>query len=160
MKRTWLILSGGLFVTVAAYAIAFVAATGQQRSVERSATPELAWLRQEFRLSDEQYAKVVALHAAYQPTCKEMCRRIDAQNARLQRLLAATNTVTPEIEAALADTARVRAECQATMLRHVYEVSRVMSPEQGRRYLDWVHAETILPARGVPTGPSAGHDMR
>lgn len=160
MKRAPLILAAGLLVTTAAYVTAYFAATASRLGVEQAGQPELAWLRQEFRLSDEQYAKVVALHAAYKPVCKEMCRRIDEQNARLKRLLAASETVTPEIEAALADVARVRAECHATMLRHLYEISRVMPPDQRKRYLEWVHSETILPPRAVPTGPSSDrHNM-
>ncbi len=30
------------------------------------------------------------------------------------------------------------------MLKHFFEVSRAMSPEQGRRYLAWVQEQTCL----------------
>jgi hypothetical protein len=59
-------------------------------------------------------------------------------------LLAETNTVTPEIERTLAQAAAFRAECQAKMLQHFYEVSRTMPAEQGRRYLQWVQQQTVL----------------
>lgn len=55
--------------------------------------------------------------------------------------------VAPEVELALGDSARLRQECHAAMLRHFYEVSRVMPAEEGRRYLDWMHRQTILPSQ-------------
>jgi hypothetical protein len=55
-----------------------------------------------------------------------------------------SSTVTPEIQAVMADRARLRAECEAEMLKHFLEVSRTMPPEQGRRYLAWVQQLTIL----------------
>ena len=82
-----------------------------------------------------------------------MCRRIDDQNTRVQQLLAATNAVTLEIKLALADAAQLRAECESAMLQHLYEVSRVMPPDQGKRYLAWVQQETLLPGQMVPTTP-------
>ena len=87
-----------------------------------------------------------------------MCRRIDDQNARVQQLLAATNAVTPEIKDALAEAARLRAECQTAMLQNFYEVSRAMPADQGKRYLAWVQGETLLPGKMVPTKPTMPMD--
>jgi len=66
-------------------------------------------------------------------------------------LLAGTNAVTPEIQAALIDEARLRAECETAMLQHFYETSRQMRPEQGKRYLAWVQSKTLLPGQMIPT---------
>ena len=52
--------------------------------------------------------------------------------------------MTPQIESLLNESAQLRAECQAKMLQHFYEVSRAMPPAQGKRYLAWVHQQTIL----------------
>jgi len=38
----------------------------------------------------------------------------------------------------------MRADCQAEMLKHFFEVSRTMPAEQGKRYLAWVQAQTCL----------------
>ena len=154
MKRSWLILIGGLVLGLVAYAGIYRHATSVQRSMEQSARPELAWLKNEYHLSDAQFTDVVRLHDAYKPKCAEMCRRIDEQNAKVQQLLAATNTVTPEIKQALADAARLRAECESAMMQHFYEVSRVMAPDQGKRYLAWVQNETLLPGQMIPTKPA------
>jgi len=153
MKRSWLILLGGLLAGITAYAGIYLHATSAQRSLEQSSRPELAWLQQEYRLTGAQFAKVVQLHDGYRPKCAEMCRRIDEQNAKVQQLLSVTNTVTPEIKQALAEAAQLRVECQSAMMQHFYEVSSAMPPDQGTRYLVWVQQETLLPGQMVPTRP-------
>jgi hypothetical protein len=104
----------------------------------------LAWLKKEFHLSDDEFTRISKMHESYLAGCAERCRQIDERNAELKRLLAATNTVTLEIERVLGESAQLRAECQKQMLQHFYEVSRTMPVEQGRRYLDWVQEQTIL----------------
>ena len=145
MKRATLILLIGLIAAAAAYGCIYFACTAPVRTLERSDKPELAWLKEEFHLSDSEFKRVSELHAAYLPQCQEMCRQIDAKNQQLEKLLAGATNMTPEIEAALADAARMRSECQTTMLRHFFEVSQTMPPEQGRRYLDWVKQKAFAP---------------
>lgn len=150
MKRTWFIVLGGLLLALAAYACVYLAGTSAERALAGSDKPALAWLQQEYHLNDAQFARVCELHDAYRPTCMEMCRKIDAKNAQLQKLLAATNVITPEIKQALAETAEIRAECEAAMLEHFYKVAQTMPPEQGKRYLEWVQQETLKPTRMMP----------
>lgn len=152
MRRPWLIIVGGLVLAGVAYACVYLNATAVQRSVEKSARPELAWLQQEFKLTDAQLARVMELHNAYAPKCEEMCGLIDAKNAQLQKLLAATNVVTPEIKQAIAEAAEIRAECETAMLDHYYKVAQTMPAEQGRRYLEWVQQETLKPSKMMPGG--------
>lgn len=156
MKKSGIILLAGLAAGLLAYACLYFTGSGRGSNTAGTA-PELAWLKSEFRLSEEQFARVAELHAAYRPTCAEMCRRIDEKNAALQKLLAATNSVTPEIQAALAAAARVRTECQAAMLAHVFEVSRAMPPEQARRYLAFMHERTLFPAGASGALPMDAH---
>jgi hypothetical protein len=159
VKRLWLILPAGLVVALLAYAAFYLHATSVQRSLEQSSRPELAWLKTEYHLSDAQFASVVQLHVAYRPKCAQMCRRIDEQNSKVQGLLAATNTVTPEIKAALAEAARLRVECETAMLEHFYETSRYMPPDQAARYLAWMQQETLIPSRMLPANaPTADRD--
>src|SRR5712675_2045588 len=144
MKKGVLILVFGLVAAAAAYGCIYFACTASARSLQRTDKPELAWLKEEFNLSDAEFKRVADLHAAYLPQCAEMCRQIDTQSQHLKELLAATNQITPEIEAAIAESSHLRAECQRNMLKHFYEVSRTMPPEQGRRYLAWVQERTFL----------------
>jgi len=57
--------------------------------------------------------------------------------------------MTTEIEAAVAEAAKLRGECPRDMLRHFLEVSQTMPPEQGRRYLAWISARTLFLADGM-----------
>ena len=153
MKRGWLVLVCGLIAAAAAYGCIYFAWTSSARTMQRNERPELAWLKDEFKLNDAEFKRVSDLHTAYLPQCQEMCRKIDAQNVEVQKLIAGATTVTPEIESALAEASRLRAECQTMMLRHFIQVSQTMPPEQGRRYLEWVKEKAFLPNYGMSEKP-------
>lgn len=148
MKRYSLVIIG-LVACVAAYACVYFASTKPARELKELPAPELAWLREEFNLSDSEYKRISDLHASYLPKCREMCTKIDAKNSELRRLLETSTNVTTQIQGTLNDAARLRAECQAQMLSHFYEVSRTMSPEQGKRYLTWVRSKTLAGNGGM-----------
>lgn len=96
---------------------------------------ELEWLRQEFRLSDVELARVRELHEGYLPGCQEMCQQIAAKKLELETALAEATNLTEDVELKLRELGVLRAHCQSRMLQHFYEVSQAMPPEQGRRYL-------------------------
>jgi len=150
MKKGILILVLGLVAAAAAYGCVYYACMSSTRSLQQSDKPELAWLKEEFNLSDADFKRVSELHAAYLPQCREMCQRIDTQNVQLQKLLAEATNVTPEIDGALAESGRLRTECQRMMLRHFFQVSQTMPPVQGRRYLSWVKEKAFLPNYDMP----------
>jgi len=112
--------------------------------------PELEWLRGDLKLSDEQFAKVKALHVAYRPACVVMCRRIAAAHEKLDKLGNENKSLTPEFQAALKEHADIHLECQEAMLRHLYETAATLNPDQAGRYLktmlpfalDFSHSET------------------
>ncbi len=81
MKKGVLILVFGLVAAAAAYGCIYFACTASARSLQRTDKPELAWLKEEFNLSDASFKRVSDLHAAYLPPCRDMCREIDAHNA-------------------------------------------------------------------------------
>lgn len=96
---------------------------------------ELAWLRMEYQLSDADMNRVRGLHDGYKVLCSNYCARIDAQKLELQTALVAGTNAQKTIDAKLAEIGQLRAQCQAAMVQHFREVSLVMPPEQGRRYL-------------------------
>lgn len=100
-----------------------------------SSADDLDWLRQEFRLSDAEMARVRELHDGYMPKCMEMCRQIAVKKSELETALTGTTNLTSVAEQKLTELGALRAECQAHMLRHFAEVSQAMPAEQGRRYL-------------------------
>ena len=144
MKKGGLILLLGLLLGTAGFSGFYYLGTAPCRSMMHGPQPELAWLKKEFALSDTEFARITALHEAYMPQCAERCRVTEQQNRKLKELLAKDATITPEIQTLLTERAKNRAQCEAEMLKHFQEVSRAMPPEQGRRYLAWVHEQTVL----------------
>ena len=166
MKRPWIILWAGLLVAVTAYSIGYWTQSGMWPSHTSGQPAELSWLQKEFQLTDQEFARIAQLHQAYLPKCMENCQKIEAANQRLTQLLSTNHQVTPAIEQALAEAARIRVDCQIMMLKHFYEVSRAMPVAQGKRYLEWMQAQTLLPTYGhspsqalstAPTHESTGH---
>jgi hypothetical protein len=98
-------------------------------------TDDLDWLRLEFHLSPPELARIRQMHEGYLPQCKSYCDRIAAKKQELELILPAGTNAAPAVEQKLAEIAALRAQCQAAMLRHFAEVSGVMPPEQGHRYL-------------------------
>jgi hypothetical protein len=137
MKRGLLILLLGLLACVATFLGAYQAGIASHREMLHAPVPELAWLKKEFHLSDAEFSRIAELHAAYQPQCQQHCQIIEAQNEKLQQLLATNTSGNAGNRNAARRTRRHTAECGTAMLKHFLEVSRAMPPEQGRHYLAW-----------------------
>jgi hypothetical protein len=152
MRRGVLILALGLVVAALAYCCVYLMGTTTPRALMRSEQPELAWLKHQFNLGDAEFKRISELHAGYLPQCKERCKRIDELNDTLANRLANATEVTPELEKLLSERAQMRATCQAEMLKHFFEVSRTMPPEQGKRYLAWVRENTCLREQAMDHG--------
>ncbi len=149
MKKGGLILVFGVMVATVAFFGCYYLGTAGSRDLMKNPQPELAWLKREFRLSDSEFARITQLHEAYLPQCAERCRLIEEQSRKLRQLLAVSSTVTPQIEEVLQERARIRAQCEAEMLKHFRQVSLLMPPEQGRLYLEWIEGQTVLRAQAM-----------
>lgn len=135
MRRSLIIV---LTVVIASTAIVGLTSAITKRLCAQSLVrpgDDLAWLRLEFRLSDSEMERIRHLHEGYLPKCREMCDRIAARKKELQIALDGAKSLTPAAEQNLAEIGSLRAQCQAQMLRHFFEVSQAMPPDQGRRYL-------------------------
>jgi hypothetical protein len=144
MKKAGVILILGLLLGTAGFSGFYYLGTASCRDMMRDPQPGLAWLKKEFKLSDAEFARISQLHAAYLPQCASRCQRIEEQNQKLQQLFSQATNVTPEIQGVLTERAKMRADCEAEMMKHFMEVSQTMPPEQGRRYLAWVEKQTFL----------------
>jgi hypothetical protein len=144
MKRLLIILIGGLLVGGAGYCLFYFPSAAAHRKMFEGNSPELLWLQKEFNLSEAELSRVTQLHEAYLPQCKERCRHIEEVNRKLTETINSASEMSPEIETLLTQRAKLRAECQAEMLKHFFAVSRTMPTEQGRRYLAWVRERTCL----------------
>ena len=144
MRRGLLILGLGLVGAIVAYCCVYLAGTTASRKWLRSEQPELAWLKHEFNVSDAEFSRISQLHQGYLPQCKERCRQIEELNRQLANAVSSTNQITPAIEKLIDERGRMRTQCQADMLKHFFEVSRTLPPDQGKRYLAWVQKQTCL----------------
>lgn len=140
-----LIVAIAVAVSVAGSVTYFRTATAPTSAMLDQPAGELEWLRREYRLGDEQFARVRAKHVEYAPKCERMCATIADVNRQLATLIQNNKAVTPEVEAALHRSAQVQEECRRAMLGHVYAVSAEMSPEQGARYLSMMKSRLVHP---------------
>lgn len=140
MKKPVLILLLILSAGVSAFCFTHFQKQRERRGPLLDTMPELVWLRSELKLSDDQFSRIGALHAAYRPQCIEMCARIADAHRRMEALARSGNAVNPELAAALKEHAAVHLECQQAMLDHIYRTSAVLDRRQAARYL-----EAVLP---------------
>ena len=145
MKRPLFFLLAALAAALLGYGIAYEAATRPAKAMLCAPDGGMAWLRQEYHLTPAQFAKVEQMHADYRPTCEQMCMRIAASREKVDALIAANPTVTPETEVALREWALLQNECRLAMLRHVYAVSAEMPPAEGKRYVAMAAARLVTP---------------
>ena len=135
MRRSLIILIGVLAVGVAIFSGSYYLAQWLCARQMSNPADDLAWLRQEFQLSDAEMARVRQLHDGYLPKCGEMCAKITAKKREVDQALAGATNVTTAVEQQVMELSGLRAQCQLQMLRHFADVSQVMPSEQGRRYL-------------------------
>lgn len=138
MKRGLLILLAALLAGLAGFAVIRWQSTPPVLTATHGSSllPELEWLRREFDLTEEQFAKTSELHLAYRPTCEALCNRVMASHDKIKKLVESGEQVTPDLEAALREHAALHVECQTAMLTHLYETAAQLSPEQAKNYLD------------------------
>jgi len=140
MKRGLILLALALVAGVAAFYFTRSHQMAERRALRLDAMPELAWVRTDLRLTDEQFAKISELHVAYRPKCVDMCRRISKAHDKVEAAAHQGGAMTPELEAAIREHAETQVECQQAMLKHIYETAAVLDKDQASRYL-----ETMLP---------------
>ena len=149
---------GILFATIAAGLGAFwlctFFGTADLRSVNLDRDAALIWLRREFHLTEAQFLRIQALHTAYVGKCDLMCQRIMEANAALDAAISKNRQVTPEVQQAMAEAARVQQECRQSMLAHIYAISEQMDPSSAERYLKMMKQRIIQPGPPSKTAVS------
>ena len=155
MRRGLVILFLGLATALVGYELFYHAASIPSRRLLQSPRPELAWLKQEYHLNAVQFYRVRRLHKIYQRDCRTPCQLNRRESEQLKALLAHSRAVTPEITHLLKERAKTRTQCETLMLRHLVEISRCMTPAEGRRYLIWTSKACLnTKSRLSPVGDS------
>jgi len=154
MKKNLIILTVSILSGVAAFSLMRSDKAAAASGALLGPTPEPGRVRKDLGLTEEQFAKVSELHAAYRPKCLDLCRHISDAHAKLASLTRRDRDVTPELEAAIREHADVHARCQQAMLKHIYETAATLDEKRAARYLD-----TMLPFTldFTPSEPEAGH---
>jgi hypothetical protein len=129
------------------------------RHESKSQLPGLEWLRHEFDLSDEQFAKVSELHLAYRPICEDLCMKVMASHKKVKMLVNGGTQLSPDLVSALKEHAELHVQSQTAMIAHLYRTASCMTPEQGRRYLNTILPQVIEMAM-EPEGMFSGHDTK
>lgn len=128
---TWMLLLALAAGTISFFAVRLVSLR------ESNAADSTAWLRAEFKLSEEQTLRIAALHRAYEPVCEEHCRAVREAHGKLTalRASAADETALREADGALE---ALREFCRVSTESHVRSVAAIMDPGLGARYLELV----------------------
>jgi len=150
MKRSVLVFAIAIIAGVAAFCLIRTQIAAKPQNVLLDSMPELAWVKSELKLSDEQFAKVSSLHAAYRPKCMEMCGKIAAAHEKVEDMIRENPEVTPELERAIHEHAAIHADCQQAMLVHIFQTASVLDQKQAALYmkemlpyaLDFSHSES------------------
>jgi hypothetical protein len=143
MNRSFVIVLGALALA----ALLFMASFSISQRLCRVCTAEppgsLRWLQSEYHLSNDQMARIQKLHNNYVSQCDTMCRMIAARQQAVEEAVNNTTNFGPVARQKLDELAACRAHCQSQMLQYFVNVSRVMPPDEGRRYLADMERETI-----------------
>jgi recombinational DNA repair ATPase RecF len=150
MKKPWVIILCFLLAGTAAFCVMHFKKRVGQEGVLLDKMSELAWVRSELKVTDEQLARVAELHAAYRPKCVQMCYRIAESHEKLDRLTSQNQGMSEELRTAIREHAAIHAECQETMLEHLYQTAAQLDAKQADSYLkamlpyalDFTHCES------------------
>jgi bifunctional ADP-heptose synthase (sugar kinase/adenylyltransferase) len=97
-------------------------------------------MRSDLRLEPDQFERIKALHEQFEPRLQQLAAevaRIRAEFAAFEReRLEAGEVDFLQVARAAAERRSVGRECDASTIRLVTEATRVMTPEQRKRYLE------------------------
>lgn len=148
MNRTLLILLLGLLVGAGTHAVYFQL---KQPAGFDSLDGQLAWIKDELRLTDAQFVQIKELHVASSPRLRALATQV----ARMQDEFAAfenTRRNSDQVDfiefAQFVETRRnINRECLESTRRLVLATADVMTPEQRAHYLGLIGA--IEPLKGL-----------
>ncbi len=151
MTRTLLVLLAGLAAGVAAHLTWF---DSHRPCRDDELSCQLTWIRNELKLTDAQYSRVVAIHEASSPKLLALAAQVAQlreEYAAFDRQRLATDQVDFIEFARFVEQRRaIDRECLALTRQLVAATSNTMSPEQRERYLD-----LLGPAFSQPDGSIA-----
>lgn len=143
MVRSLIIVLGALALGAALFIGSFAASRSVCRACIAEPPGSLHWLQSEYRLNNDEMARIQKLHDDYLSQCDSMCRLIAGKQQEVKIALNNVTSVSPVARQKIDDLAACRAHCQAQMLQYFVNVSRIMPPDAGRRYLADMEKDTL-----------------
>ena len=157
MKSIATLIIFGVAASIICYGTVYYFGTQSHRHVAQQEYPELAWLRVEFELSEEEFERIRKLHYAYLPKCESMCELVSEKNAELVHVMGQGTNGEELHKALIEEVVGIRADCQRMMLEHFHSVGQEMNPTQRERYLSWVLEESLSSGHQALVG---GHHQK
>jgi hypothetical protein len=151
MKKGLLILAAAMMAGILAFFLSRSQPALVTDPVLLDSLPELAWLRTDLELTEEQFSKVEQLHRDYRPVCAEMCRRIAESEAIVAKLASTRADISDDLAKAIDNHGSVIAACKRSMLEHIYQTASLMDERQAQRYLKVTLPLALESARGRTT---------
>ncbi len=135
MKHLLVTLGVVLALAAATAAVTYRSAGDREVRTAMSNGAPLDWLRAEFKLNENQFARIKALHEAYSGVCEEHCRAIQ-EAVRMRNQLKQQPDVEPAaLVSAEARVQELRRICETAITAHVRQCAALMPSGQGERYL-------------------------
>ena len=143
MGRSITIILGTLALGAALFLGSFAVSQHVCRVCVEEPPGSLSWLQKQYQLNDDEIARIQKLHKDYLAQCDDMCRMITEKKQEVQQALNNTTNINPIAKQKLDELAACRVHCQSQMLQYFVNVSHIMPPEQGRRYLAEMEKNTL-----------------
>ncbi len=161
MNRSLAIVLGALALGAALFSGSFLVGQRLCQVCVAPPTGSLGWLQKEFHLNAAEMVRIQKLHADYLSQCNTMCRMVTAKKKEVAAALNNATNVGPVAGQKLAELAACRMQCQSRMLQYFAEVSQIMPPTEGRRYLAEMQNAALGFQEGneQPVSQSAGHEQ-
>jgi nickel and cobalt resistance protein CnrR len=100
------------------------------------------WLHRELGLTPEQLDALKAIESKFESRERELTHHLHMANRDLAKVISEEKGYTPRVAAAVEAVHHHMGELQKASLEHVFEMRRVLTPEQGEKLLKLV-ADTL-----------------
>jgi hypothetical protein len=115
----------------------------------------MRWLKHEYHLDEETYAKVVQAHQSYYRECSQRCGELEELNRHFLSEVESPKPTESDLDAVQELQEAICHECRMAMVEHVHEVAALMPETSGRRFLADAQRALSPPAR-----PKSGRGRR
>lgn len=104
-------------------------------SLEQNIPANLAWMRKELSLTDQEFARECEIHEAHMVEYRRLCAEMNASRERLKLALEGGKEFTDDGRSAILDYETHFEACERAVIQHVRKAAASMNPDAGRIYV-------------------------